>query len=159
MTEYEMVWWRHQLNGHEYEQTLGDGEGEGCLVCCSPWGHKESFITEQMKNNSKSKGFLLTMEILSWFLILPHWLWWKCTSTFNVYHMNNILGTEIYLTFSAMCPVWLSTHACLPIVNFFFSYLFHWYYSDVRISLEESPYLEKSASPLVYCGLVYCVLN
>ena len=40
--EDEMVWWHHQLNGHEFEQSLGDGEGQGSLVCCSPWGHKES---------------------------------------------------------------------------------------------------------------------
>ena len=41
-----------RLNGHESEQTLGDGEGEGSLVCCSPWGHKESDMTEQLNNNS-----------------------------------------------------------------------------------------------------------
>ena len=62
---------------------LGDGEGWGRLVCYSPWGHKESFTTEQLNNNIKSKEFLLTMEILSWFLILPHWLWWICISTFS----------------------------------------------------------------------------
>ena len=38
----EMVGWHHQLKGHEFEQTLGDGEGRGNLVCCSLWGHKES---------------------------------------------------------------------------------------------------------------------
>ena len=37
-----MVGWHHQLNGHEFEWTLGDGEGQGGLVCCSPWGCKES---------------------------------------------------------------------------------------------------------------------
>ena len=40
MTEDEMVGWHHQLNGHELEQTLGDGEGQGNLACCSPWHHK-----------------------------------------------------------------------------------------------------------------------
>ena len=40
MTEDEMVGWYHRLDGHEFEQTLGDGEGQGGLVCCSPWGHK-----------------------------------------------------------------------------------------------------------------------
>ena len=39
-TESEMVGWYHRLNGHEFEQTLGDGEGQGILVCCSPWGQK-----------------------------------------------------------------------------------------------------------------------
>ena len=37
MTEDEMVGWHHKPNGHEFEQTSGDGEGEGILVCCSPW--------------------------------------------------------------------------------------------------------------------------
>ena len=45
-TEDEMVGWHHQLNGHEFEQTLGDGEGQGSLVCCSPWGCKKSNMTE-----------------------------------------------------------------------------------------------------------------
>ena len=43
MTEIEMVGWHHQLDGREFEQ---DGEGQGGLVCCSPWGHKELDITE-----------------------------------------------------------------------------------------------------------------
>ena len=40
-TEGEMAGWHHRLNGHEFEQSPGDGEGQGSLVCCSPWGHKE----------------------------------------------------------------------------------------------------------------------
>ena len=40
-TEDEMVEWHHRLNGHEFEQTLGDGEEQGSLVCCSPWGHRD----------------------------------------------------------------------------------------------------------------------
>ena len=48
MTEDEMVGWHHPLDGHEFEQTLGDGEGWGSLVGCSLWGCKESDTTEQM---------------------------------------------------------------------------------------------------------------
>ena len=52
MTEDEMVGWHHWLDGHEYEQAPGDGNGQGSLaVCCSPWGHKESDTTEWLKNN------------------------------------------------------------------------------------------------------------
>ena len=47
-TEDEMVGWHYRLNGHEFEQALGYGEGQGSLVCCSPWGHKESDMTEQL---------------------------------------------------------------------------------------------------------------
>ena len=42
MTEDEMVGWHNQLSGHEFEQTLGDAEGQASLMCCSPWGYKES---------------------------------------------------------------------------------------------------------------------
>ena len=52
MTEDEMVGWDHRLNGHEFEQALGDGKGQGILTCCSPWGHKESDTTEQLNNNN-----------------------------------------------------------------------------------------------------------
>ena len=45
-TENEMVGWHHQLNRHEFEQALGDGERQGSLVCCSPWSRKESDMTE-----------------------------------------------------------------------------------------------------------------
>ena len=46
MTEDEMVGWHHHLDGHEFEQALGVGGGQGNLVCCSPWGCKESDMTE-----------------------------------------------------------------------------------------------------------------
>ena len=45
MTENEMVGWHHQFKGHESEQTLGDGEGQGSLSCCSPRGRKDSDTT------------------------------------------------------------------------------------------------------------------
>ena len=45
-TEDEMVGWHHRLNGHEFEQALGFGDGQGSLTCCSPWGHKETDTTE-----------------------------------------------------------------------------------------------------------------
>ena len=43
-----MVGWHHQLSGHEFEQTSGGSEGQGSLVCCSPWGRKELDTTEQL---------------------------------------------------------------------------------------------------------------
>ena len=61
MTEDEMVGWHHGLNGHEFEQALGDGKGQGSLACCSPWGPKEPNVTEQLNNSQ------LTM--LWWFQV------------------------------------------------------------------------------------------
>ena len=46
MTEDEVVEWHHQLNGHEFDLTLGVGDGQGGLVCCSPWGRRESDLPE-----------------------------------------------------------------------------------------------------------------
>ena len=50
-TEEQMIGWHHWLNGHEFEQASGDGEEQGNLACCSPWGHKESDMTEQLNNS------------------------------------------------------------------------------------------------------------
>ena len=52
MIENEMVEWHHQFNGHKFEQTLGDGEEQGRLACCSPWGLEESDMTERLNNNT-----------------------------------------------------------------------------------------------------------
>jgi len=48
------VGWHHWFSGHELGQILGDGEGQGSLACCSPWGHKESDMTWWLNNNNKS---------------------------------------------------------------------------------------------------------
>ena len=48
MTEDEMAVWHHRLKGHEFEQALGVGDGQGSLVCCSPWGRTKSDMTERL---------------------------------------------------------------------------------------------------------------
>ena len=53
MTEDETVGWHHRLNAHKLEQTLGDGEGQGSLVCCSSWGREESDTTQQLNSSNK----------------------------------------------------------------------------------------------------------
>ena len=63
MTEDEIGGCHHQLNGHESEQTPGDGEGQGSLACCSPWGRKELDTTERLQNNKE--GPALHSRILS----------------------------------------------------------------------------------------------
>ena len=67
MAEDEMVGWHHRLSGHEFEQTLGVGEGQGSLVCWSPWGLKESYMIEQLSNNI-TDCCLEFSSILSYFL-------------------------------------------------------------------------------------------
>ena len=72
-TEGKMVGWHHQLNGHEFEQTLREGEGQGKLPCCNPWSYKELDMTEQLKSNNIFHGFrqfLLPSESI-WYLPKP----------------------------------------------------------------------------------------
>ena len=52
-TEDEMIGWNHRLNGYEFEQAPGDGEGQGSLACYSPWGRKELDTTERLNNNNE----------------------------------------------------------------------------------------------------------
>ena len=58
-TEDEMVGWHHQLNGHEFEQAPGVGDGQGVLVCCSAWGRKELDTTEQLNNHNNIENILV----------------------------------------------------------------------------------------------------
>ena len=60
-TEGEMVGWHHWLNGREFEQAPVDGEGQGNLACCSPWGHRESDTTEQLNNKELNENKLKSL--------------------------------------------------------------------------------------------------
>ena len=77
MTEDKMIGWHHQLNRHQFEQALGDSEGQGSLACCSPWGHKELDMTEQLNNNSSFASSTL----------------WKLTALFRI--MSHIVSSAI----------------------------------------------------------------
>ena len=57
-----MVGQHHSLSGHKFEQTPGDGEGQGSLVCCSPWGCKELDMTEWLNHNNVSTSHLRSFE-------------------------------------------------------------------------------------------------
>ena len=54
-----MVGWHHEINAHEFEQALGDSEGQGSLVCCSPWGCKELDTIEQLNNNNNFSSLVV----------------------------------------------------------------------------------------------------
>ena len=57
-----MAGWHHRLHGPEFEQALGVGDRQGSLACCSPWGRKESFMTEQL-NGTEMNQRVLTVKI------------------------------------------------------------------------------------------------
>ena len=61
-----MVGWHYQFNGHEFGQTPGDGEGQGSLVCCSPWGHRvgHNLVTEQQQQHTLNLFHIQSLEVL-----------------------------------------------------------------------------------------------
>ena len=78
VTEDEMTGWHHRLNGHDCEQTLGDGEGQGSLACCSPWHREELDIIERLNKNVKKKTKYLTCFFLcKWTGICTSIFHWK----------------------------------------------------------------------------------
>ena len=72
VSEDEMAGWHHQCNGHELGQTIGDGEGQSGLGCCSPWGRKESDTTGQPNNNN---SIIFTLFHSLHPVSLSHCLW------------------------------------------------------------------------------------
>ena len=66
VTEDGMVGWHPQLNGHEFEQSVGDGEGQANLVCASPWGHKELGTTEWLNNSYNLFSLLELLVVTKW---------------------------------------------------------------------------------------------
>ena len=94
MTEDEMVGWHHWLNGHESEQAPGDGDGQGGLVCCRPWGCKESDTTEWLNCSTLSYCFLLycSSQLLC-FLQIEH-LWQPYLEQVYQHHFPTALGNK-----------------------------------------------------------------
>ena len=105
-TEGEMVGWHHWLNAHEFEQTPGDGEGQGSLVCYSPWGCKELNMTERM--NSKPLYYYMQMYSINisvtqkkrkqrWWRTQQrsHWGW--CTNLFFRFWVSQSLETILFV--------------------------------------------------------------
>ena len=75
MIEDEMVGWHHWLNGHEFEQAPGDGEGQGSLVCCSLWSPQELDMTEWLNSNNSTET-LIALKFLQHFF-------WKSSGYFR----------------------------------------------------------------------------
>ena len=85
-TDDEMVGWHHRLNGHEFEQAPGVGDGQGSLACCSPWVHKELDTTEQ----------------LNWITLL------YSRDKHSIVHQLSVQLSHIYLCF-CVCACWVAS--------------------------------------------------
>ena len=73
-TADEIVGWHHWLNGHEFEWTLGNSGGQRNLVCCSPWGYKESDMTYRLNNNCNKSPLIHRKSIHA----SGYWMNWRC---------------------------------------------------------------------------------
>ena len=100
VAEDEMVRWHHQLHEQESEQTLGDSERQGNLVCCSPWGHKELDITEWLNNNT-TYTVLKDERLNSWMLMVVERhgfvLVWTCRQACTHTHTHTHTNAHIYI--------------------------------------------------------------
>ena len=116
----EMVGWHHQHNGHEFEKTLGAGDGQGSLMCCTPWGHKESDMTERLNWIKSQVDGLDTWYILIFIVHLPAF-WqsmmsnprWQCTffhgSPWTQGTQSTLLKVRVTSSILLICLL-----ACIP---------------------------------------------
>jgi len=128
MTEDEMVGWHHQLDGHEFEQALGVGDGQGSLVCCSPWGGKESDRTEHLNwtylfylfaHSPKLSHCIISFlrvegPCLSYFLMHPHFLA-LCRQSVKMCHLMEMNDfTSLYSWHQQLCLIHIKSfiYAC-----------------------------------------------
>ena len=86
-----MVGWYHRLDGHEFEQTLGDNEGQGILAFCSPWGCKELDMTERLNNNK----WLYTKPLQRVVLLTPYLHF----SNFYAYELTELIEANLGWTY------------------------------------------------------------
>jgi len=113
VTEDEMVGWHHWLNGHEFEQALGDGERRGRQACCSLWGHKKLDTTEPLNNKILCMHVAFTYFIGKWFLL-------NQSGSFKCRGIHRRWG--VYLNNAAMnvgVPILLSEtrHSCVILLK------------------------------------------
>ena len=115
-TEDEMVRWHHQLDGHEFEQALGDCEGQGSLVCCSPWGHKELNTTEQLNNNNNNAVGWRKLKHVLWMRKLKLKKWpsvtqqvWERICTWAIWFHSLGIMCEVRYCWKKPASIWVSS--------------------------------------------------
>ena len=94
-TEDEMVGWYHWLNGYEFEQTLGDSEGQGSLAYCSPWGCKELNMTWQLNNHNNMIETVIyhVLSVVFSSIWQNSWLNWGASQA-NYWLQHSVISTQ-----------------------------------------------------------------
>ena len=94
-TEDELTGWHHLLSGHEFEETLGDCEGQRRLVCCSPWGRKELGATKRL--NNRNICLYPTYKILEKELLNKHIHTTQTSHRINIKMLTNLVIYHFYI--------------------------------------------------------------
>ena len=108
MAEDEMVAWHHRLHGHEFEQAPGVGDGQGSLVCCSPWGHKESDTSEQLNWTEEKKRTVISKLKSKLYKILSPLLSSSYDSHFSTRCLKLFCKYSIVFTLLSFLPLFLA---------------------------------------------------
>ena len=124
MTEDEMVGWHHWLNGHEFEQAPGIGDGQGSLACCSPWGHKESDTTERLNWTELKHKFCMHWEtkIFVWLTFLWYSLYCNGLELSHQY-----LLSTYYIYYYTLPTIYLWCNICLYIGDYLYIHMILWF--------------------------------
>ena len=143
-TEGKIIGWHHIFNGHESEQALGDGEGQGSLTCCSPWGCEESDMTEWLNNtNNYTFGAASCSSPLCIFLMtyLP---FSHCQALKNLYILDmsslSVISLQASLVFSLMMMgkmsyLWVLNFNVVLLIHLFLYVKIHFMYYLRNLSL------------------------
>ena len=100
-TEDELVGWHHWVDGHEFEQPLGDSEGQGGLAYCSPWGYKESDMTQRLSNKTS-----LYIKLTDFFQVVSTLHSWEPINLIIIYVISVILDLFFFPSgFVHLCPM------------------------------------------------------
>ena len=181
ITEDEMVGWHHQLNGREFEQTPGVGDGQEGLACCSPWGHRELDMTKRLNwsNYQERDGKMGHQESgrfssLGWLRIVPFSLWESLNGSHCFQDKTKLLSSapknilaptfQLLLLFSTLY-VWPGSTAppcgvvlaiillCFDLLVFVASLPLSWEYHPVPIPNQALPrQFIPSLQPITYCA-------
>ena len=131
VTEDEMVWWHHWVNGHEFEQTLGDSEGQGNLMCYSPWGRRvrHNLVTRRWQYWPPVWG---NVQMLHAVCVLPNWP----SFFYPGLNLHLVLFSSIFVIYPIEQP-----KASLKLLNIVLVHKVHnvnrWEVNDIKLWFEK----------------------
>jgi len=154
MTEDEVVGWHHRLNGHEFEQALGIGDGQGGLACCSTRGCKELDTTEWLNrietlwHPSGQVGIFLSFSLL----FTEFWFWFSSSQFMNYHFLANYPASRNIL--KSFIPWWPSFILFAPVILLLFLNVLYKSWEKEEENCLGSVHLELEVSKFLLCSWI-----